>query len=183
MIHSNQIDKTNQTNYIGRSKSSYNVVGAKTPTEQIPREIFPKQDSIRNINLLSRQEIINKLLNGTITDNELAVHIQKVDNVSIPQHSIQLQDDEEGIKLLKSNPTELSSSMAPGSISGIKFNDLNGNGIKEPNEPGLQNLIITATPSYGETTYVTSTNINGQYKFNNLPSNQYYLVQEKRKSG
>ena len=48
--------------------------------------------------------------------------------------------------------------------SGMKFNDLNGNGVKESGEPGIGNWPITLTPPSGPAVTVT-TAANGTYSF------------------
>jgi protocatechuate 3,4-dioxygenase beta subunit len=76
------------------------------------------------------------------------------------------------------------------SILGIKFNDLNGDGIQEPNEPGLANIPILLEPAVASNGQAsngqlnpangdisTLTDANGRFSFTNLaPSN--YVVTE-----
>jgi hypothetical protein len=59
-----------------------------------------------------------------------------------------------------------------GSISGMKFNDLNGNGKKNPGEPGLANWTITLTNETGGVT-TTMTDASGNYSFTNLTDGNY----------
>ncbi len=59
-----------------------------------------------------------------------------------------------------------------GSISGFKFNDINGNGIWDPVEPGLANWTIVLTMPDGSTEN-TNTNSDGFYMFNNLTPGNY----------
>ncbi|MCK9364848.1 MAG: hypothetical protein M0P74_14775 [Syntrophales bacterium] len=58
----------------------------------------------------------------------------------------------------------------PSSICGIKFNDLNGNGMQDPGEPGLPrwqiSLGITGIPD-------VTTDAEGKYCFNDLPTGTY----------
>ncbi|MFA4873373.1 MAG: SdrD B-like domain-containing protein [Patescibacteria group bacterium] len=65
-----------------------------------------------------------------------------------------------------------------GSISGMKWNDLNGDGIKDENEPGLQGWTITLNP--GNTS--TTTDENGSYSFESLIAGTY-TVSETVQSG
>lgn len=64
-----------------------------------------------------------------------------------------------------------------GSISGTKYNDLNGNGVQEPNEPPLANWQIfldlnnNGRPDANEP--LTVTNVQGNYFFANLPPGTY----------
>ncbi|MBA4251862.1 MAG: hypothetical protein C0425_08355 [Chlorobiaceae bacterium] len=70
-----------------------------------------------------------------------------------------------------------------GSICGIKFNDLNGNGVKDPNEPTLQNWTINlagATPL--DPTLTARTDTLGRYCFTNLRPG-LYTVSEVNKNG
>ena len=64
-----------------------------------------------------------------------------------------------------------------GTISGMRFNDLNGNGIKSKNEPGLAGRTITLTeptnPSFATTTAVTDAN--GNYSFANVGPGTYQV--------
>ncbi|KAF0152271.1 MAG: Cna B domain protein [Ignavibacteria bacterium] len=62
-----------------------------------------------------------------------------------------------------------------GSISGIKFNDLNGTGDQQvPAEAGLPNWIINLT---GPVTLSATTDANGYYQFNNLPAGTYTITE------
>ncbi|MFA4935567.1 MAG: SdrD B-like domain-containing protein [Candidatus Methanoperedens sp.] len=68
-----------------------------------------------------------------------------------------------------------------GSISGMKFDDLNGNGVKDMGEPGLENWTITLTnESSAVTTMMTDTS--GNYSFTNLTAGNY-TVEETLQSG
>jgi hypothetical protein len=60
-------------------------------------------------------------------------------------------------------PTPIPPTISPtGEIYGIVFEDTNGNGIKEPGEPGIPNVNVVITDSSGATQTLT-TNANGQY--------------------
>lgn len=61
---------------------------------------------------------------------------------------------------------------ALGSISGMKFNDLDGDGIKDMGELGLANWTITLTMPDGST-ISTMTDANGNYVFGNLVAGTY----------
>ncbi|MBU2491175.1 MAG: T9SS type A sorting domain-containing protein [Bacteroidetes bacterium] len=61
-----------------------------------------------------------------------------------------------------------------GSICGIKFNDLNGNGIMDLNEPGLPNWTIQLT---GAASRTTVTNFDGTYCFNRLKAGDYNVAE------
>jgi len=70
-------------------------------------------------------------------------------------------------------------------ILGIKFNDLNGDGIRQPNEPGLANIPIlleSATNTNGVFNagtgeVLTTTDANGAFSFINLVPGNYVLTE------
>ncbi len=61
-----------------------------------------------------------------------------------------------------------------GSISGMKFNDLNGDGIKDAGEPGLAGWTINAT---GPVTNSATTEADGSYTIPNLPAGNYTITE------
>ncbi len=63
-----------------------------------------------------------------------------------------------------------------GSICGMKFNDLNGNGVQDSNEPGIQGWQITLAG----TDQVVKTDDKGNYCFNNLKPGEYTIKEEMR---
>ncbi|MBS4029238.1 MAG: T9SS type A sorting domain-containing protein [Ignavibacteriales bacterium] len=65
------------------------------------------------------------------------------------------------------------------SISGLKFHDLNGNGIQDTNESGLPNWRIRITGPKNDSVL---TDVNGNYTFINLPLG-IYTVSEALQSG
>ncbi|MCK9424451.1 MAG: T9SS type A sorting domain-containing protein [Ignavibacteriaceae bacterium] len=72
-----------------------------------------------------------------------------------------------------------------GSICGIKFNDLNGNGVQDPGELGLANWVINLKfqNAAGFITLTDTTDANGNYCFNNLQPGGTYTVFETNQSG
>ena len=62
-----------------------------------------------------------------------------------------------------------------GSISGMKWNDLNSNGIKDGNEYGIPNWKIY---NYGTVTDSQSTDAYGNYSFSNLLPGNYTIIEE-----
>ncbi len=64
-----------------------------------------------------------------------------------------------------------------GSISGFKFNDLNGNGVRDSGEPGIENWTIYIDQNLngqldsGETSVKTTSN--GSFQFSSLPPGTY----------
>ncbi len=92
-------------------------------------------------------------------------------------------DIDSGTQLMKINTGTGSSTLfglavygertaATGSISGTKFNDLNGNGQFDAGEPGLESWTITLTKADGSTV-TTATNVNGDYAFGGLEAGTY----------
>jgi serine-aspartate repeat-containing protein C/D/E len=73
-----------------------------------------------------------------------------------------------------------------GSISGFKFNDLNGNGVNEPTEPRINNwpiyLDLNNNGQRDANEPLTSTNTQGNFAFVNLPP-AVYLVREVQQPG
>jgi len=71
-----------------------------------------------------------------------------------------------------------------GSICGLKFNDINGDGIQNNGEPGLSGWTINLTYNLatGPVTVTTTTDATGNYCFNNLGAGSY-AVSETQKSG
>src|SRR5659263_673999 len=67
-------------------------------------------------------------------------------------------------------------SSATGSISGMKFNDLNNNSIKDTGEPGLEGSTILLTITGGSTATMT-TDANGSYTFSNLTPGNYTVAE------
>jgi len=66
-------------------------------------------------------------------------------------------------------------------ITGMKFNDLNGNGVRDPGEPGLANWTIQVTDSNG-ITHTATTDSQGNYSFT-VPAPGTYTVAEVLQSG
>lgn len=64
-----------------------------------------------------------------------------------------------------------------GTISGVQFDDLNGNGIKDSGEPGLQGWKIYMTGSKVDSVL---TGVNGLYNFGNLNLGSYTVTDEFR---
>jgi len=68
------------------------------------------------------------------------------------------------------------------SISGMKFNDLNNNSIKDPAEPGLSGWTINLQDSNGSIVATNTTDSSGSYTFGELAEGNY-TVEEVRQSG
>ena len=78
--------------------------------------------------------------------------------------------DEDGFQLpappTRSPPTSALPTMAPptptGKVTGVVFEDRNGNGRKDPGEPGIEGIDVISIDSSGKTQMIT-TNENGKY--------------------
>ncbi|TAK57343.1 MAG: hypothetical protein EPO24_09975, partial [Bacteroidetes bacterium] len=66
-----------------------------------------------------------------------------------------------------------------GSICGVKFEDINGNGVREIGDPGLPGWTILLQ---GPVTQFTQTDANGHYCFSYIPPG-YYIVSEAPQDG
>jgi hypothetical protein len=75
-------------------------------------------------------------------------------------------------------PTPTPTPVPTGTISGIKFEDLNGNGAKDEGEPGLSGWIINLFD--GTATTATETDENGFYEFANLTHGTYTVSEEQQ---
>ncbi len=60
-----------------------------------------------------------------------------------------------------------------GSISGIVFNDLNGDGVRSSLEPGISGIIVELRSSAREILYRVRTDLNGHYVFPDLTADVY----------
>jgi SdrD B-like domain/Prealbumin-like fold domain len=63
---------------------------------------------------------------------------------------------------------------APASISGVKFNDANGNGLRDTGEAGVSGVTIQLRNSAGQLQTAT-TDASGNFSFTNLPAGAYVL--------
>jgi serine-aspartate repeat-containing protein C/D/E len=66
--------------------------------------------------------------------------------------------------------------ISSGSISGVAFEDTNGNGIQEITETFLSNVLVTITSTTSvNTVFEVSTDSNGSWQVNNIPSGVYQV--------
>ena len=63
-------------------------------------------------------------------------------------------------------------------ISGEVFNDLNGDGMQEPGEPGLADWTVDLFDSSGDLLATTTTDVNGDYSFTDLGPGTYTVTEE-----
>jgi hypothetical protein len=69
----------------------------------------------------------------------------------------------------------LISELQPGSISGMKWNDIDGNSQKDAGEPGISGWIIRLTDEDGNDIAETTTDANGEYTFGSLGAGPYHV--------
>jgi hypothetical protein len=155
--------KINGTNNVGTSLSGWNITlampdGTKTST-------------LTDVNGMYK---FTNLPNGTYTVAEVLQ--TGWTNVSPMSQIVTINGAD------KSNVNFTNALMPPtGSISGMKFNDLNNNSMKDANESGLANWTLNLTDQNGSTVTATTDN-NGNYTFSDLtPGN--YTVAEVLKTG
>ncbi|MFC5290891.1 SdrD B-like domain-containing protein [Actinokineospora guangxiensis] len=63
-----------------------------------------------------------------------------------------------------------------GSLSGVVYEDLNGNGVRDDGEPGIAGVTVTATSGDRELTTVTDGQ--GAYSFTGLPAGDWVLTED-----
>lgn len=60
-----------------------------------------------------------------------------------------------------------------GGVAGYTFNDLNGNGVRDPSEPGLAGVVLNLLTQTNSVFAVNVSDTFGNYRFNNVPFGQY----------
>ena len=73
--------------------------------------------------------------------------------------------------------------LLPSTISGMKFNDINGNGIQDQDEPGLPNWEINIKDNNAPNSYSLFTDSLGNYFFDSLTTGATYLISENSQTG
>jgi hypothetical protein len=61
--------------------------------------------------------------------------------------------------------------MAGGAVRGVLFLDQNGNGARDPGEPGVPNVTIVLDRGFS-----TETNANGEFSYNPVPSGVHQIA-------
>ncbi|MBW4647660.1 MAG: carboxypeptidase regulatory-like domain-containing protein [Kastovskya adunca ATA6-11-RM4] len=62
------------------------------------------------------------------------------------------------------------------SIGNLVFNDIDGDGVQDPGEPGISGITINLRDANGNVIATTTTDANGNYTFNNLPAGTYTVA-------
>ncbi|MGI5868049.1 MAG: SdrD B-like domain-containing protein [Kiritimatiellia bacterium] len=63
----------------------------------------------------------------------------------------------------------------PGNIGDFVWEDLNGNGVQDPDEPGISNVVVRLTDIEGNEISTNVTDAVGFYAFSNLAARVYYV--------
>ena len=83
--------------------------------------------------------------------------------------------------------SQLSPSGSPGSISGVKYNDFNRDGLRDPLEPGLPGFTIYLDQNNNgqlDPNELSSISVDdGSFSFTNLPLNEIYTLREIQQPG
>ncbi|MHB1178927.1 MAG: SdrD B-like domain-containing protein [Daejeonella sp.] len=109
------------------------------------------------------------------TPNDWNNLLSNVTRVSLPTDPTSYQAERFGFdNICIRNTGDCNPPEQLGSICGIKFNDLDGDGLQDPGEPGLPNWTINLA---GTATSTATTNANGLYCFNNLPAGNYTVTE------
>ncbi|MDP2208972.1 MAG: SdrD B-like domain-containing protein [Bacteroidota bacterium] len=102
--------------------------------------------------------------NYTVYENEVAGWVQTYPTTVPPTYELTVSS---GVNY---NDLDFGNYFTNASISGMKFEDLNGNGIKEAGEPGLEGWTINLV---GPTPGTVVSGVGGTYSFNNLLPGDY----------
>ena len=70
---------------------------------------------------------------------------------------------------------EFGNKLIPNAIGGVKFEDLNANGARDPGEPGLSGVTILLTPAGGGTARTAVTDASGNFLFTDVAPGSYTL--------
>jgi serine-aspartate repeat-containing protein C/D/E len=67
--------------------------------------------------------------------------------------------------------------LLPNAIGGVKYEDLNANGRRDPGEPGLPGVTIRLTPAAGGSAQTATTDANGNFLFTSISPGNYVLTE------
>ena len=70
---------------------------------------------------------------------------------------------------------QLAHAVVLGSIGDFVFEDVNGNGIQDGGEPGIENVVVNLLDGSGTFIDTTVTDVNGLYAFTNLAAGNYII--------
>jgi subtilisin-like proprotein convertase family protein len=174
------------------SMNQSNSNAIETPSENVVNrlvEIFDVEDFNGFLELINQVEDKTQLLDfidGQVIDEQKDIELFS-DSFDDPEFENFILDligvDGTNVSAEKNS----SVSDRPGKISGTKWNDLNGDGVKNDNEPGLAGRTIyldeNENGQLDETETSTITDEDGNYLFEGLKSTKTYTVAEVPKDG
>ncbi len=119
---------------------------------------------------------------ASVPDNNYKIFINKS---GLSQHVFTLYDNDNDIDsngysscfLTSTNEYEINAGLTILPYIGDKvWEDLDGNGLQDPDEPGIQNVLVSLFRANDDfLLYQTETNVYGDYKFLNIFPGDYYL--------
>jgi endonuclease/exonuclease/phosphatase family metal-dependent hydrolase len=148
---------------------------------------FPQETQVsdiagasRSFNITANQTVdVKWYINGTEVFNQTGTNESSYTDTSAAQgtwNMTAVAQNANGSAMQKWTWVVNPISSETGSISGMKFNDLNNNSIKDTGEPGLEGSTILLTITGGSTETMT-TDANGSYTFSNLTSGNYTVAE------
>ncbi|MCH2131462.1 MAG: serine hydrolase, partial [Pirellulaceae bacterium] len=156
---------------------SYNIANAILNSEAPdPSDIVPEQPSLT-------ASLVTDVTHGSLVFNSDGTFSYTHDGSEITQDSFTYQAHD---GLLDSNIVTVTITVEPDNplpvtITGTKYNDLNGNGQRDQNEPGLPGWTIQLSDANGQLA-TTSTDPDGNYSFTNLEPGTF-TVSEQQQAG
>jgi hypothetical protein len=128
--------------------------------------------------------------NGSVTHNGTTVtYIPDAGFTGSDSFNYTISDGKDGTDTATVTVTVVSGEEPPegtGTIRGMKYNDLNGNGQKDPGEPGLPGwqifIDLNDNNRFDEGEHQTTTDSNGNYSFTDLEADAY-RIHEVNKTG
>ncbi len=180
VVSSNTVTTTLTTGCSGTLIVHKNVVNFQNG-EVIDTNPFTVQvNGTNDKTVAENQDASYTLPAGTYTVAEL---IALAPNYQLVGYSVDNDPNLAGAQITVTNghTTEvtITNKQKPSSISGMKFNDYNGNGIQDVGEPGIQGWTICMTLSSGGTAPVcTTTDSTGHYTFGNLLPISYDVMEQ-----
>ena len=145
----------------------------------------PGEEGLPGISVSIIDSNTGQVIATTITDEN---GNYTFDNVPTGEYNVIVGEGPEGTKpstptsqtiTVENNSTtnvEFGFEPQEGTITGIVFDDQNGNGIQDPGENGLSGITVTITDENGNVIETTTTDNNGNYTFENVPVGNYNVV-------
>ena len=153
-----------------------NEDGIKQPSEQ------GIQDVLIELYKLPANELVAQIttgVNGEYCFSYLLPGQYKIKEYNLPNYASTTPD--EIVKNISPSDKSYNNNFGDkliqkGSISGLVWNDLNSNGIREYSEPKLSNIIVKLYDCNNNWIKELYTDINGNYKFDSLDSGTYQIL-------